>query len=185
MVLTIFIFGIFIVKNFHDKAGLTPLQLVPHFVNLTHLYCNLYLFLFCCHKFNTHCKHNWKVKFCSFFIAIHGYFQYPQLASFWKLVFCSFFIAISWYFQYQQFVGLYVVVSFSQIMGIFNTYGLLPQSYKTLPSNGTFCMYWVCETQNLKISTVSITDYLQNAYVYQLSGMQNVANSIKQLLSLL
>ena len=59
-------------------------------------------------------------------------------------------------------------------MGIFNTYGLLPQSYKTLPSNVTFCMYWVCETQNLKIFTVSITDYLQNAYVYQLSGMKIV-----------
>ena len=58
-------------------------------------------------------------------------------------------------------------------MGIFKTYDLLPQSYKTLPSNGTFCMYWVCETQNLKIFTVSITDYLQNAYVYQLSGMSN------------
>ena len=57
-------------------------------------------------------------------------------------------------------------------MGIFNTYVLLPQSYKTLPSNVTFCMYWVCETQNLKIFTVSITDYLQNAYVYQLSGMK-------------
>ena len=135
------------------------------------MYCDLYLFIFCCHKFNTHCKHNWKVKFCSFFIAICWYFQYPQLASFWKLVFCSLFIAISWYYQYPQFVELYVVVSFSKIMGIFNTYGLLPQSYKTLPSNVTFCMYWVCETQNLKIFTVSITDYLQNAYVYQLSGM--------------
>ena len=58
-------------------------------------------------------------------------------------------------------------------MGIFNTYDLLAQTYKTLPSNDTFCKYWVCETQNHNKCTVSITNYLQNAYVYQLSGMKN------------
>ena len=63
------------------------------------------------------------------------------------------------------------MVSFSQIMGIFDTYDLLPQSYKALPSNDTFCKYWVYETENLQKCTVSITDCLQNAYVYQLSGM--------------
>ena len=72
------------------------------------------------HKFNTHSKHDWKVKFWSFFIAI------------------------CWYCQYPQFVKQ--LVSFSQIMGIFNTYDLLPQSYKALPSNDTFCKYWVYET---------------------------------------
>ena len=41
-----------------------------------------------------------------------------------------------------------------------------------LPSNYTFCKYWVYETENLQKSTVSITDCLQNAYVYQLSGMR-------------
>ena len=61
-------------------------------------------------------------------------------------------------------------------MGIFDTYDLLPQSYKALPSNDTFCKYWVYETENLQKCTVSITDCLQNAYVYQLSGM----NIVKQ-----
>lgn len=64
------------------------------------------------------------------------------------------------------------MVSFSQIVGIFDTYDLLPQSYKALPSNDTFCKYWVYETENLQKCTVSITDCLQNAYVYQLSGMK-------------
>ena len=54
-----------------------------------------FVFLFCCHKFNTHRKHDWQVKFLSFFIAICWYCQYPQRALFWKLVFCSFFLAIS------------------------------------------------------------------------------------------
>ena len=57
---------------------------------------------------------------------------------------------------------------------------------KHLPSNYTFCKYWVYETENLQKSTVSITDCLQNAYVYQLSGMivtlylisANVYNSV-------
>ena len=88
----------------------------------------------------------------------------------WKVKFSSFFIAICWYCQYPQFVKQ--LVSFSQIMGIFNTYDLLPQSYKALPSNDTFCKYWVYETENLQKSTVSITDCLQNAYVQQLSGMR-------------
>ena len=65
------------------------------------------------------------------------------------------------------------MVSFSQIVGIFDTYDLLPQSYKALPSNDTFCKYWVYETENLQKCTVSITDCLQNAYVYQLSGMKS------------
>ena len=60
-------------------------------------------------------------------------------------------------------------------MGIFDTYDLLPQSYKALPSNDTFCKYWVYETENLQKCTVSITDCLQNAYVYQLSGMNMIA----------
>ena len=69
------------------------------------------------------------------------------------------------------------MVSFSQIVGIFNTYDLLPQSYKALPSNDNFCKYWVYETENLKKCTVRITDCLQNAYVYQLSGMVMTSTS--------
>ena len=129
-------------KNLLDKDGLTPLHLatsICKFETFVLQFVLYFVFLFCCHKFNTHSKHDWKVEFSSFFIAI------------------------CWYCQYPQFVKQ--LVSFSQIMGIFNTYDLLPQSYKALTSNDTFCKYWVHETENLQKYTVSITDCLRNAYV--------------------
>ena len=66
-------------------------------------------------------------------------------------------------------------------MGIFDIYDLLPQSYKALPSNDTVCKYSVYETENLQKCTVSITDCLQNAYVYQLSGMTHTSFTYQKL----
>ena len=103
-------------KNLHDKAGLTPLHLatsLSKFETFVLKFVLHFAFLFCCHKFNTQSMHDWKVKFSSFFIAI------------------------CWYCQYPQFVKQ--LVSFSQIVGIFNTYDLLPQSYRAL----TFQLYYL------------------------------------------
>ena len=114
---------------------------LPHFVNLRHLYCNL----------------NFILNFFSFVIHL-----IPTVSMIGR-----------WNFEVSllQFVGIvnthskHQLVSFSQMVGIFNTYNLWPQSYKSLPSNDTFCKYWVHETENLQKYTVSITDCLQNAYI--------------------
>ena len=64
-------------KNLHDKAGLTPLHLATSLCNFETFVLQFvlhFVFLFCCPKLNTHSKHDWKVKFCSFYIAICWYF---------------------------------------------------------------------------------------------------------------
>ena len=64
-------------KNPYDKAGLTPLHLATSLCKFDTFVLH-FVFIFCCRKFNTHRKHDWQVKFWSFFIAICWYCQYPQ-----------------------------------------------------------------------------------------------------------
>ena len=52
-------------KNLHDKAGLTPLHLATSLGKSETFALQLvlhFVFTFCCHKLNTHSKHDWKVK---------------------------------------------------------------------------------------------------------------------------
>ena len=89
-------------KNPHDKAGLTPLHLATSlckFETFVLQFVLHFVFLFCCHKFNTHGKHDCKVKFRSFFITIRWYCQYPQSVKQLGFIFTN-----CGYFQYLWFV---------------------------------------------------------------------------------
>ena len=93
-------------KNLLDKDGLTPLHLatsICKFETFVLQFVLYFVFLFCCHKFNTHSKHDWKV-----------IFEVSLLQ----------FVGIVNTHSKHHFGSLCFVDSFLQLAGIFNTHNL-------------------------------------------------------------